>query len=131
MYSELFFLSSDSSHFQLHFLLQIKQVKRARLSTSLVGKYHPSHSPWTLPFPDLKDVDFAFPCATQNEIDKDSAMLLLEKGCKGVFEGANLPVNAEGQDIFRSRGLLYIPGKAANAGGVGTSGLEMSQNASM
>lgn len=108
-----------------------KQVKRVRLSTlenSVSGKYIPKHSPWTLPD---TQVDFAFPCATQNEIDKDGAVHLLKKGCKGVFEGANLPVTAEGQDILRSKDkLLYIPGKAANAGGVGVSGLEMSQNAS-
>ena len=92
------------------------------------GKYIPDYSPWNLP--DLQ-VDFAFPCATQNEIDEDGASLLMKKGCMGVFEGANLPVSTEGQVMLRSDPkILYIPGKAANAGGVGVSGLEMSQNAS-
>eukprot|EP00804_Cyclotella_cryptica_P012461 CCRYP_019966-RA/>CCRYP_019966-RA protein AED:0.05 eAED:0.05 QI:764/1/1/1/0.66/0.75/4/193/302 len=112
-------------------VIDAKQVKRARLSSlgnNISGKYIAGQSPWTLP--DLK-FDFAFPCATQNEIDKDGASLLLEKGVMGVFEGANLPTSAEGQQVLRSNPrVLYIPGKAANAGGVGTSGLEMSQNAS-
>ncbi|KAL7541565.1 hypothetical protein ACHAXR_012803 [Thalassiosira sp. AJA248-18] len=108
-----------------------KQVKRARLSeldNVVSGKYIPGRSPWTLP--DLQ-ADFAFPCATQNEIDQDGASLLTKNGCMGVFEGANLPVTAEGQGVLRSKpNVLYIPGKAANAGGVGVSGLEMSQNLS-
>jgi len=108
-----------------------KQVKRTRLSTlddTVSGKYIPGRSPWTLP--DLQ-VDFAFPCATQNEIDEDGASLLMKGGAMGVFEGANLPVTAEGQEVLRSNPeVVYIPGKAANAGGVGVSGLEMSQNAS-
>ena len=91
------------------------------------GKYVAGNSPWTIS--DLP-IDYAFPCATQNEIDSDGASLLLSKGAKGVFEGANLPVTAEGQEILRSKPtVLYIPGKAANSGGVGVSGLEMSQNA--
>ena len=112
-------------------IIDAKQVKRSRLSllgNNISGKYIPGQSPWTLP--DLK-IDFAFPCATQNEIDKDGASLLIEKGARGVFEGANLPTTAEAQQVLRSHPqVLYIPGKAANAGGVGTSGLEMSQNAS-
>jgi glutamate dehydrogenase (NADP+) len=111
-------------------IIEAKQVKRARLSSLQLhgSKYIPGHSPWTLP--DVQ-IDFAFPCATQNEIDKEGALLLLSKGVMGVFEGANLPVNSEGQQVLRSKpSILYIPGKAANAGGVGTSGLEMSQNAS-
>jgi len=111
--------------------LDAKQVGRIRLGAlegSVSGKYIPDQSPWTLP--DVQ-VDFAFPCATQNEIDEAGASLLMKKGCMGVFEGANLPVTAEGQNVFRTdRTFLYIPGKAANAGGVGVSGLEMSQNAS-
>jgi glutamate dehydrogenase (NADP+) len=113
-------------------VIHAKQVKRARLSSlegATSGVYHHGHSPWTLP--GLQQIDFAFPCATQNEIDEAGAQLLLEKGCMGVFEGANLPTTAEGQAVLRSNPkVLYIPGKAANAGGVGTSGLEMSQNAS-
>lgn len=112
-------------------VIDAKQVKRARLSSLegfTNGKYFPNQTPWSLP---ALQVDFAFPCATQNEIDKDGATLLMKKGCKGVFEGANLPTTAEGQQVLRANPkVLYIPGKAANAGGVGTSGLEMSQNAS-
>jgi glutamate dehydrogenase (NADP+) len=113
-------------------VIHTKQVKRTRLSSiedNTSGVYYPGHSPWTLP--GLQQIDFAFPCATQNEIDEDGANLLIQKGCMGVFEGANLPTTAEGQAVLRSNPrVLYIPGKAANAGGVGTSGLEMSQNAS-
>jgi len=110
-------------------LIEAKQVKRSRLSTlKTSGKYIDGASPWTLP--DLQ-VDFAFPCATQNEIDEKGADLLMKKGTMGIFEGANLPVTAEGQGVFRLKPeVIYIPGKAANAGGVGVSGLEMSQNAS-
>jgi len=112
-------------------IIECKQVKRARLSTlgSLVsGKYVAGRSPWNLP--DMP-VDFAFPCATQNEIDEVGAKMLMEKAARGVFEGANLPVTASGQEVLRSHpSVLYIPGKAANAGGVGVSGLEMSQNSS-
>ena len=112
-------------------IIEAKVVQRARLSSldaRVSGKFVPNHSPWTLP--DL-DVDFAFPCATQNEIDGNGAKLLMQKGAMGVFEGANLPVTTEGQGVLRAhRDVLYIPGKAANAGGVGVSGLEMSQNAS-
>ena len=119
------------SHSDLLFsLLKAKQVERSRLSSleNTSGVYYPGGSPWTLP--DLM-VDFAFPCATQNEIDGKGASLLISKGVKGVFEGANLPTTADGQEVLRSNPtVLYIPGKAANAGGVGLSGLEMSQNAS-
>ena len=119
------------SHSGLLFsLLKAKQVDRSRLSSleNTSGVYYPGDSPWTLP--DFM-VDFAFPCATQNEIDGKGASLLISKGVKGVFEGANLPTTADGQEVLRSNPtVLYIPGKAANAGGVGLSGLEMSQNAS-
>ena len=112
-------------------VIDAKQVRRVRLSSlvnNISGKYIPGQSPWTLA--DL-EFEFAFPCATQNEIDKDGASLLMKKGVMGVFEGANLPTTAEGQQVLRSNPqVIYIPGKAANAGGVGTSGLEMSQNAS-
>jgi len=91
------------------------------------GYYVPNESPWTLP---EIHCDYAFPCATQNEIDEEAAERLIKNGVKGVFEGANLPITLEGQKILRkSRSVLYIPGKAANAGGVGVSGFEMSQNA--
>jgi len=110
--------------------IEAKQVKRLRLSeleSSVSGKYHEGQSPWTIE--DLP-VEYAFPSATQNEIDEDGAALLMAKGTMGVFEGANLPVTAEGQEVLRANPkVLYVPGKAANAGGVGVSGLEMSQNA--
>jgi len=113
-------------------VINAKQVKRDRLSSvekTTSGIYYPGHSPWTLP--GLQKIDFAFPCATQNEIDGGGAKFLIQKGVMGIFEGANLPISAEGQQILRCNpNVLYIPGKAANAGGVGTSGLEMSQNAS-
>jgi glutamate dehydrogenase (NADP+) len=71
----------------------------------------------------------AFPCAIENEITGADAKELVDNGCVCVAEGANMPTTAEGVDIFLAKKLLYAPGKAANAGGVATSGLEMSQNA--
>jgi Glutamate dehydrogenase/leucine dehydrogenase len=112
-------------------IIDAKQVKRARLSSlaagnQIKGEYHPNHSPWAIN--DLK-AEYAFPCATQNEIDKQGAELLIQNGIKGIFEGANLPTTIEAQKLIRDSKLLYIPGKAANAGGVATSGFEMAQNA--
>ena len=74
-------------------------------------------------------VDAAFPCATQNEIHADAAQALVDGGCVGVFEGANMPSTRSAVAVFKKEGLVYGPGKAANAGGVGVSGLEMAQNA--
>jgi glutamate dehydrogenase (NADP+) len=68
------------------------------------------------------------PCATQNEIDEESAKLLVANGAIGVFEGANMPCTPEAIAVIKGAGLLYSPGKASNAGGVATSGLEMTQN---
>jgi len=107
-------------------IVEAKQVHRARLSSLPIGKYMPDKSPWNLSFTTF---DYAFPCATQNEIDRDGAASLVKNGVQGLFEGANLPTTLEGQDILRKKQILYIPGKAANAGGVAVSGLEMSQNA--
>lgn len=73
-------------------------------------------------------VDVALPCATQNEIMEDDAAKLVENGCMCVCEGANMPTSIEGYKVFTEAGILYAPGKASNAGGVATSGLEMSQN---
>jgi len=92
----------------------------------MVGEYISDHSPWTLP--DLK-LDYAFPCATQNEINGQAANRLIKNGMKGIFEGANLPTTLSGQKVIREHQILYIPGKAANAGGVAVSGFEMAQNA--
>ncbi|PTB89017.1 NADP-specific glutamate dehydrogenase [Pseudidiomarina aestuarii] len=75
--------------------------------------------------------DLAFPCATQNEVSKEDAEALIENGCKGVVEGANMPCTAEAADILLESRIAYAPGKASNAGGVATSQLEMAQNSSM
>jgi glutamate dehydrogenase (NADP+) len=79
--------------------------------------------PWAVP------VDVALPCATQNELDIDDARQLIKNGVKCVAEGANMPTTIEAAKLFEDAGVLYAPGKASNAGGVATSGLEMSQNA--
>ena len=111
-------------------IIEAKQAKRARLSSLAVsqtsGEYVPNHSPWKIR--DLQ-LDYAFPCATQNEINGQAAQRLIQNGTKGIFEGANLPTTLEGQKLFRENKILYVPGKAANAGGVATSGFEMAQNA--
>ena len=105
----------------------IKEVKRARIKTYL--DYVPSaryvegcSGIWTVP------CDVALPCATQNELDEDAAKTLVKNGCFAVCEGANMPSTPEAVEIFLSEGVLFGPAKAANAGGVATSGLEMSQN---
>ena len=74
------------------------------------------------------DVDIALPCATQNEMNGEEAKMLVENGCIAVAEGANMPCTPEAIECFHENGLLFAPGKASNAGGVATSGLEMSQN---
>ncbi len=105
----------------------IKEQKRERISTYLdyvpTAKYVPGCSGiWTV------KADIALPCATQNEIDEDSAKALVANGVIGVFEGSNMPCTPEAIAVIKGNGLLYSPGKASNAGGVATSGLEMSQN---
>ena len=72
--------------------------------------------------------DIAHPCASQNEMDEKGAQALVDNGCMAVFEGANMPLTPEAIEVVKSNGLLYSPGKASNAGGVATSGLEMTQN---
>lgn len=74
-------------------------------------------------------MDIALPCATQNELDASAARVLIANGVKAVAEGANMPTTIEATDLFTDAGVLFAPGKAANAGGVATSGLEMAQNA--
>jgi glutamate dehydrogenase (NADP+) len=109
-------------------VIQAKQVDRARLSEitdKVTGTYYANETPWSVD----TSYDFALPCATQNELLEGGAQELVKRGCKGVFEGANLPTSAEAQDVLRNAKVLYIPGKASNAGGVATSGFEMSQNA--
>ncbi len=85
-------------------------------------EYFPGKRPWGV------KVDVAFPCATQNEIFVEDAKELVKNGCNCVCEGANMPTTIEGYKVFTEAGILYAPGKASNAGGVATSGLEMSQN---
>ena len=109
-------------------LREIKEVRRARVSSyadEVEGaEYHTDGSIWDLA------ADIALPCATQNELDGDSARTLADNGCRFVAEGANMPSTPEAIEVFRERGVLFGPGKAANAGGVATSALEMQQNAS-
>lgn len=114
---------------ELATVMECKNVVRGRLS-SLAGKVNAKfidgESPWSI---DTK-YDVAFPSATQNEITASGAKKLIADGCKACFEGANLPSDLEAQAIYRANSeFVYVPGKAANAGGVGVSGLEMSQNA--
>jgi len=85
-------------------------------------EFHPGKHPWEVP------VDIALPCATQNELNAEDALNLVKNKCMCVCEGANMPSTPEAIEIFQKNGLLFAPGKAANAGGVATSGLEMSQN---
>jgi len=110
-------------------IVQAKQVDRLRLSQiedKVSGKYLVGSSPWAL----REKFDYAFPCATQNEIDETSVKQLVGNGLKGLFEGANLPTQLQAQEVLKENpNIIYIPGKAANAGGVGVSGFEMTQNA--
>jgi len=103
-----------------------KTKRRGRIS-DYVGEYknatfHEGKTPWGVP------CDVALPCATQNELLGDDARMLVANGCKAVAEGANMPTNLEGVHVFQEARILFAPGKAANAGGVAVSGLEMSQN---
>ncbi|MCX4217837.1 MULTISPECIES: NADP-specific glutamate dehydrogenase [Pseudomonas] len=107
-------------------LLELKNVKRGRISELACAfglEFRARQLPWSLP------CDIALPCATQNELDAESARTLLRNGCTCVAEGANMPTTLEAVDIFIEAGILFAPGKASNAGGVAVSGLEMSQNA--
>ena len=117
----------DKNGIDLAAVKQIKEVERKRIKEYL--NYHPEaeyhegcRGIWTIP------CDIALPCATQNEIDGESAKILIRNGCKCVSEGANMPSTPEAIDEYLASGILYGPAKAANAGGVATSGLEMSQN---
>lgn len=106
-------------------VMELKNVRRGRLS-EMTGpglRFLVGQRPWSLA------CDIALPCATQNELDANDARTLLANGCICVAEGANMPSTLEAVDIFLEAGILYAPGKASNAGGVATSGLEMSQNA--
>ncbi|OHD57600.1 MAG: glutamate dehydrogenase [Spirochaetes bacterium GWF1_51_8] len=127
---------SDSSGFihdpdgidadKLDFVMELKNVKRGRISDYSMkyknAKYYDGQKPWSI------KCDAAFPSATQNEIDADDAGTLLKNGCYVIAEGANMPTVPAGVKKFLEAKILYAPGKAANAGGVATSGLEMTQN---
>ena len=108
-------------------LKDVKEVKRARLTEYKAqrpnAEYHEGKGVWTV------KCDYAFPCATQNELDLDDAKTLVANGCQGVFEGANMPTTLEATKYLQDNGVIFTPGKASNAGGVATSALEMSQNA--
>ncbi len=110
---------------KLAWVMQLKNQRRGRIKEYVEkfgGTFLPGQRPWSV------SCDCAFPSATQNEIDGNDAKTLLKNGCKLVSEGANMPSTPEAVDAYLSAGILYGPGKAANAGGVATSGLEMSQN---
>ncbi|MCC5849471.1 MAG: NADP-specific glutamate dehydrogenase [Verrucomicrobia bacterium] len=111
---------------KLAWVMDLKNVKRGRIkeyTEKFGGEFHEGANPWAIP------CDCAFPCATQNEISEADAKSLLKNGCTLISEGANMPSEPEAIDLYLEAGILYGPGKAANAGGVATSGLEMSQNA--
>lgn len=110
----------------LQFVFELKNVKRGRIKECAKKfkkcKYFEGKRPWEIP------CDIAFPSATQNEIDENDAKTLVKNGCFAIGEGANMPTIPEAVKVFQAAKILYAPGKAANAGGVSTSGLEMSQN---
>ena len=117
----------DEAGIDYKVIQEIKEIKRARIKTYL--DYVPSakyvegcKGIWGV------KCDVALPCATQNELDGDSAKALVQSGCFAVAEGANMPSTPEAVAVFQGAGVLFAPAKAANAGGVATSGLEMSQN---
>ena len=126
---------SDSSGFihdkagidadKLAYIIDLKTVQHGRLSdyADQYGcDYYPGKRPWGIA------CDLAFPCATQNELDHNDASALVGNGCKAVSEGANMPSTADAIHVFHNAKILFGPGKAANAGGVAVSGLEMTQN---
>ncbi len=107
------------------YLMELKNVRRGRIkeyADEFGVKYYEGQRPWGIPG------QVALPCATQNEINGEEANTLVKNGCICVSEGANMPTTIEGVEVFLGNKILYGPGKAANAGGVSTSGLEMTQN---
>ncbi len=116
----------DPDGIDLAALKEIKEVKRARLTEYRNyrpnAEYHEGRGVWSV------KADIALPCATQNELNLDDAKTLVANGCKVVAEGANMPTTQEATDYLQENGIIFLPGKAANAGGVATSALEMSQN---
>ena len=127
---------SDSSGFihdpdgldqeKLRWVIDLKTKRRGRIqeyAEKFGVAYHAGEKPWTIP------ADIAMPCATQNEIQAEAAQQLVDNGVKAVVEGANMPTSPEAVEIIRQAGVLFAPGKAANAGGVAVSGFERTQNA--
>ena len=127
---------SDSSGFihdpngidleKLDWIIDLKTVKRRRIGEyvgKFGGEFHEGKRPWGVP------CQIAFPCATQNELDKDDAETLVKNGVIAVTEGANMPTTIDGVHVFQNAKVLFGPGKASNAGGVAVSGLEQTQNA--
>ena len=116
----------DPEGIDVEALKEIKEVKRARLTEYKNyrpnSEYHEGRGVWTI------KADIALPCATQNELNLDDAKTLVANGVKVVAEGANMPTTQEATDYLQANGVIFLPGKAANAGGVATSALEMSQN---
>ncbi len=110
----------------LSFLMELKNVRRGRINELAEAyddiTFHEGKRPWG------EKVDIALPCATQNELNGEEAQMLIDNGVICVAEGANMPTMPEAIEAFQSNGVLFSPGKASNAGGVATSGLEMSQN---
>ena len=111
---------------KLAFVMDLKNNRRGRISEYAdkyaSAEFHEGKTPWNV------KCDIALPCATQNELNKEDAKNLLKNGCMCVAEGANMPCNADAVHEFNNAKILFAPGKASNAGGVATSGLEMSQN---
>lgn len=116
----------DKDGIQLDLVKEIKEVRRGRIKEYAdavpTAVYTEGKGIWTIP------CDIALPCATQNELNLDDAKALFEHGCFAVAEGANMPSTREATDFFVEKKMLFMPGKAANAGGVATSALEQSQN---
>ena len=116
----------DQNGIQLDVVKDIKEVKRGRIKEYAErvegAEYHEGKGIWSV------KCDIALPCATQNELNGEDAKTLAANGCAAVCEGANMPCTPEAIDVFTEKGIWYAPGKASNAGGVATSGLEMSQN---
>ena len=117
----------DPNGIQLDVVKDIKEVKRGRIkeyAERVKGSkyYEGCKGIWTIP------CDIALPCATQNEIDKEAAEILVRNGVEYVAEGANMPATIEAVEVFQKAGVVFLPGKAANAGGVATSALEMAQS---
>ena len=116
----------DSEGIDIALLKEVKEQKRARLTEYAAARpsaeYHEGRGVWQI------KCDIALPCATQNELTLDDAKQLVANGVTAVCEGANMPTTRDATQYLQENGVLFLPGKAANAGGVATSALEMSQN---